>query len=100
MTGTINRSGDTTVNTNDTSWTRFSGGTAYNKGGHIILYGMSTSDTSGWFTIGAHNGTTSKSLIGRPDGPLTWGGNKVATFDSNNKLVFPDGTTVWIELPT
>ncbi len=27
-------------------------------------------------------------------------GKVVATFDSNNKLVFPDGTTVWIELPT
>lgn len=59
-------------------------------------YGSEGSINAGEFTLFARDANNSRSLTGKPNGTLTWDGNKVATFDSNNKLVFPDGTTVWI----
>ena len=79
---------------------QFCGGTNPLYGAGLYLNGIGVSGNEGYFTLTATDSQNSKSLIGRPNGQLTWSNNNVATFDNDNKLVFPDGTTVWIELPT
>jgi hypothetical protein len=46
-------------------------------GGSLYLHGKDYSDSPGQFRLNAHDGTNYKSLIGKPDGSLTWGGQDV-----------------------
>lgn len=64
--------------TNDAGSLTFQGGSGDNKGARIRLSGMNRTNYEGFFEILAHNGTTGKSLQGRPDGTLTWGGTQLA----------------------
>lgn len=49
-------------------------------GGNLYLYGRNNASNAGAFRITATNdGSTSKSLLGKPDGTLTWDGNNVIT---------------------
>ena len=70
---------DFITKTNNTGHLTFVGGTAWNKGGALVLRGMSESSGAGRFELYAHNGTNSTALIGNPNGTLTWGGNSVVT---------------------
>lgn len=90
---------DFITKTNNTGHLTLIGGTAWDRGGAILLRGMSEGDIGGQFEIVAHNGTTSKMLRGKPDGSLTWDGKKVVcveSWKSGNKWYrkYSDG---WIE---
>lgn len=65
----------------------------------LVLRGnnYTTYNKQGSFSLRATDGNEYKELIGMSDGKLKWNNNPVATFDSNNKLVFPDGSTMWFE---
>lgn len=56
---------------------RFLGGSGISNGAQLLLSGKSNSATAGQFQLGATDGTNSASLIGKPDGTLTWGGKTV-----------------------
>lgn len=58
--------------------------------------GNGTPNDAGCFAIYAKSGTTVINLTGRIDGSLTWGKKTVATFDTSGKLVFPNGSTMWV----
>ena len=49
----------------------------YAGGASLYLHGAERETDPGIFTLTAHNGTTSKKLIGKPDGTLTWNGTNV-----------------------
>lgn len=54
------------------------GGVNYNNGGGFIAYGKDYSGSfGGVFVVSAHDGTTNKTLVGKPDGRLTWGGKDI-----------------------
>ena len=76
--------------TNDAGSLTFLGGSGDNKGARIRLSGMNRTGYEGFFEILAHNGTTGKSFIGKPDGTLTWGGNAIAL--SKDVLPLSGGT--------
>ena len=58
-------------------------GPEYTDGAYIALDGKDIDETTsdnikGQFKIGAHNGTMSSTLIGKPDGTLCWSGGAFA----------------------
>ena len=53
------------------------GGTKYDDGASLYLNGSSRSSNTSWFELTCHDGTNSKSLTGKPDGALTWGGKGI-----------------------
>ena len=55
------------------------GGTGWQHGAQITLFGKDHSTNPGDFTIHADNGVNSCDLYGRPNGTLKWGGNDVIT---------------------
>ena len=74
-------------NTND-AWLWFNGGSAWNEGGQIVLYGPNYSDTSlqGAVRIRAGlSGTSIKDLLCYPDGSLIWASKAVVVCDSVDK---------------
>ena len=74
-----------TVLTNSTSMPSnasgvvLNGGTDYESGAYIRVYGKEHSTYPGWFTLGASDGTNSSALRGLPDGTLTWNGSRLIT---------------------
>lgn len=80
MTGTITKSGTSFAkSSSDASYIEIDGGTAYNKGAYLRLNGKDLSGYTGSFALTAHDGTTGKSLAGKADGTLTWGGVDIVT---------------------
>ena len=73
--------------TNDTGHLTLIGASAWDKGAAIRLNGGSESGTPGWFELIAHNGSTGKTLQGKPDGTLTWNGQNVITNNWTNAWV-------------
>ena len=65
------------------------GATSISNGASLYLYGKTHSSNVGWFTLNACDGTNNKYLIGKPDGTLLWGGNKVHVVTAT----YNDGTT-------
>ena len=59
------------------------GGSSYSTNAAIVLGGGS-GGYNGLFQINAQNGTSVKSLVGRPDGTLQWGGNNVVVQKDEN----------------
>ena len=57
----------------DTVGLRISGGTGWNNGSSIVVYGKSHDNYAGQFSIKAEDGTNNCVLNGRPDGVLEWG---------------------------
>lgn len=51
------------------------GGEGTSTGASLYIYGVSHSSQGGRFNLSATDGTNTKSLIGRPDGTLTWNNN-------------------------
>lgn len=70
-------------------------GTTWNDAPSLSLYGPNvTSGIINGFQLRA--GANACALTGKPDGTLTWAGNKVATSNSSGHLVLPDGSEFWI----
>ena len=78
MTGPIVRSGELVNCSSDTSWVRINGGSLNSNGAYILLYGKSHSSNAGQIQIKANDGANSATLVGKPDGQLTWGGTSKA----------------------
>ena len=54
--------------------------TLYTNGASLYLYGASTTgESQGGFNLQSYDGVNRSTLSGRPDGTLTWVGNKVMT---------------------
>lgn len=67
----------------DDSYFFVSGGTDWNKGANLFLYGSSlTGGNAGSFELVARNATQTRILTGYPDGSLTWNGKNVAIDDN------------------
>lgn len=97
FTGAIKAGVDALVShADDASVVRVDGGSGWDKGASLLLYGKDETSYNGQFKIRVHDGTNYKELIGKPDGTLTWAGKKVATFNSSGHLVLPDGSEFWI----
>ena len=62
------------------------GGTTHGKGSQLTLFGYNHAD-KGMFSLTAHDGTSQKSLVGKPDGILQWGGNDIITNGYTNAIV-------------
>lgn len=73
----------------------FYGGHNQSSGAAMLLCGKDAVSSSGDFALQAKDGTYVKTLTGKPDGTLTWDSQPIARFDSNGKLVFPNGNTIW-----
>lgn len=58
---------------------RMSGGTGWDNGASIVVYGKSHASYPGAFRVKAEDGTNEAVLLGKPDGELTWGGKNVVT---------------------
>lgn len=84
MSGAITTSnGDVVKRNNNTSGTYFYGGTDFDNGAFLGLYGKSQSNYAGQFRLLANNGTNSVYLEGKPDGTLRWNGKDVLRSDSS-----------------
>lgn len=67
----------------DDSYFFVSGGTDWDKGANLFLYGSSlTGGNAGSFELVARNATQTRILTGYPNGSLTWGGKNVALDDN------------------
>ena len=78
MTGDIKFSGSRNIiGTADTGSTQIYGGTAWNKGSMLGVYGNTHTSRPGWLYFSSHDGTNGKVLIGKPDGTFTWDGKNV-----------------------
>lgn len=53
------------------------GGTDYNNGGALQMFGKDHATYPGLFSLRASDGSNNKILIGQPDGTLTWDGKAV-----------------------
>ena len=83
------------VNSNS-GYVQICGSTAWANGAACTLHGKSRTEKPGWVEFRATDGTNSASLVLKPDGSLLKNGNGVATFNSSNRLLFPNGTQFWI----
>lgn len=63
----------------DTQSTILYGGVGWAHGAQGVFYGKDDANKPGNFALRADNGTLSKTLIGKPDGTLTWDSKDVAT---------------------
>lgn len=81
MTGNVafNVSNARILKSNDSGSNEFCGGSTWNKGAGLTLYGKDSSTNGGFFNLFAHDGTNQKNLQGKPDGTLTWNGSNVLT---------------------
>ena len=81
MTGNVNVPDDFNLTaTTNNNRIAFFGGTGYNDGAVFELSGSGREGSNGNFFLSARDGSgTIKSLVGRPDGTLTWSGNPVLT---------------------
>ena len=88
LTGSITRAGDLVVNSGDSSWVRFNGGSDNSNGAYLILYGKSHSSYPGQAIIRTKDASTSKDLTLKPDGNATCAqdGTKTAICDVCGKV--------------
>ena len=63
----------TNTNTAESGQFQICGGTNWQAGSMITVYGKSNANRPGWLYLSAHDGTNTNVLIGKPDGALTWG---------------------------
>jgi len=68
---------------NEAGRLRLLGGSGIYNGAQLLLSGKSHSSTAGQFQLGTHDGTNSASLIGKPDGTLTWDGKSVESVETS-----------------
>lgn len=63
-------------------------GNAYQDGASFYLNAKDYATNGGSFQINAHDGTNVKSLLGKPDGTLTWSGKSVLTSENETTLKY------------
>lgn len=68
-----------------------SGGSEWDKGANLFLYGSSVEGYTGYFEVVARDSTQTSTLRGTPDGYLTWKGQTIAT---DNNVVHTSGREV------
>ena len=56
------------------------GGSGYTTGGFICVYGKNHASYPGQFRLTATDGTSSRILVGKPDGTLTWDGQAIGKY--------------------
>lgn len=76
-----------------TSGTYYYGGTSFDDGAFLGLYGKDQSNYAGQFRLKADNGESFAYLEGMPSGQLRWNNKTVATIDSSGALPIADGGT-------
>lgn len=85
-----------TKNSSDNGFITINGGTNSTKGAYLQLVGKDHASSVGNFVLTANNGTTSKQLIGKPDGTLTWNDRGVSTHSTTTPtLTVRSGWTMW-----
>ena len=72
----------------DDSYFYMSGGSEWNKGANLFLYGSLVEGYRGYFEVVARDLTQISTLRGTPDGYLTWKGQTIAT---DNNVVHTSG---------
>ncbi len=74
MTGSVtsNMTAPIIANTGTSGRVTIGGGTAYNTGAYVWLYGKDHSSEPGYFDFDARDDAQYKRLTGKPDGTLTW----------------------------
>ena len=92
---------------------RIDGGSNWNKGSSVVVYGKDHPYNSGCVYLVARDGTNTKVFIAKPDGTLTWGsknvamqedviprsggavmrGTKIARTDASNEMNYCGGTS-------
>lgn len=78
MTGAIVSTANKFVRrSNDTGYLQLMGGTEFAYGASLTLMGIDHSAQPGQFMLRARDASTYKDLLGKPDGTLTWGGERV-----------------------
>lgn len=89
MTGGISTSVEgILVGKDDTVGLRISGGTGWNNGSSVVIYGKDHASYPGMFRVKAKDGTNESILLGKPDGSLTWGGKNVLTSTNETTLKY------------
>lgn len=64
------------------------GANAFTDGAFLGIYGKDHASRAGWIYANANDGASSKTLIGKPDGTLTWVGKEVERVNSSgNKWI-------------
>ena len=97
MTGTItfNQAGQALKNAGDDGMLRFDGGSDWNNGAFLRLYGINyDSDKAGRFELVSRSSTTGKGLVGCNDGRLQWESKNVVR-SVNNLTADIDGNVAF-----
>lgn len=76
-----------------TGGTYYYGGTGFDDGAFLGLYGKDQSNYAGQFRLKADNGESFTYLEGMPDGQLRWNNKTVATLNSSGAIPIADGGT-------
>lgn len=76
-----------------TSGTFYYGGTNFNEGAFLGLYGKDQSNYAGQFRLKADDGESFVYLEGMPSGHLRWNNKTVATLGTDGALAIADGGT-------
>lgn len=110
LTGEIKRNGNAIVNTGTNGSTNFCGGTNLSNGANLILKGSTQTGYEGQFCLDARSGSDITSLIGHPNGTLTWGSTTILRSDNfndyavkrvqNGSFYALDEESTWIQTPT
>lgn len=86
MTGSLVLDGTDIKASNDSAVIAFRGGTGFQKGSQINLYGKDHADKAGWVEIYSSDGTTTKTAIIKPDGTFTWDGKNIPHVKDGNLI--------------
>ena len=79
-----------------------SGATANEKGAALVLCGKDNANNAGRFLLIARDGANEPTLIGKPDGSLTWGGKEVERVNESgtNYIRYENGLQIcWGKTP-
>ena len=77
MTGGLRFSAGDILGSTNTLAIGLYGGVDYANGSGFIAYGKDHANSRGAFVASAHDGTTNKTLVGRPNGTLIWAGKDI-----------------------
>lgn len=78
---------------NNTGGIVLNGGTDYESGAYMRVYGKEHATYPGWFTLGASDGTNTSVLRGLPDGSFTWNGKPIVVLVAEQKPTSSNGYT-------
>ena len=94
---TPDSAGDVTVSTikanGSDSFSQVRGGASVSDGARLNVFGKDYAENPGDFALIANDGSNSKSLIGKPNGDLSWDGNPIVTC-STAGTILNKGTTI------